>query len=120
RRPGIWTAAAREATDRADSHVVIAHDLARKTDAGQAARIQHMLLGRGHHRRLPRNELDAARRAARVAAAGVGLVYLHVLFEGENHSLSLLDFDRWVSFDRQFGHPEMIVNSLPPQLPTPD
>src|SRR5437899_3290042 len=89
RGPRVRASAAFEPADRADGHVVVAHDLAGETDAGQPARVQYVLLGRRRHGRLPGDELDAARRAPRVPAARVKLIDLHVLFEREHHALAV-------------------------------
>jgi hypothetical protein len=55
---------------------VIADDLTAESNAGQAARGEYCFFRGGHLARFTRYELDAARRATRVAAAGMQLIDL--------------------------------------------
>jgi hypothetical protein len=100
RAAGIRAAAAFEAADRSDGHGVIADDLARKADARDAARRQNVALGDGHAIRLAFDEFHAARRAAGITAAGVKLIDLRVLLEGEDEAFSVLHLDGAESFHR--------------------
>ena len=102
--PCIFSPTARQTADGANGHVVIADDLAGQPDAGQPARVQHVLF-RGRHRgRLAVDELDSTRGTARIAAARVELVDLGVLFEGEDETLTRFDVHRRMTFYRQFWH----------------
>ena len=85
--PGIRTAAALEAADRADGHVVVAENLARQPHAGESAAFEGGDFGLRLPLRLAGDELDAAGRAARVAAARMELIDAGILFEGEHQSL---------------------------------
>ena len=93
-----------QARDRAHSHVVIAQDLARQSNAGRIFRRQHAPLGDGHRFGLARDELDAARGAAGVAPAGVQHIDLRVLLDREHETLSWNDLDRFETFDCQLWH----------------
>src|SRR5690606_7373448 len=104
RRTGIGPAAALEPADGADRHVAIDEDLAREADARQAAALEDLGLGLRHPLGLTRDELHAARRAARVAAAGVQLIDARVLLEREDEALSVGHAERAHSFDSQLGH----------------
>ena len=76
RRPGtrVRPAAAFEAADRADGHVVVAEDLAGQPHAVQRSSSQRRDLGLRLPLRFAVDELDAAGRAPRVAATGMELV----------------------------------------------
>ena len=83
---GVGAAAAFEAADRAHRHVVIADDLAGQPDAGHPRAFSTcfsaaVIVG------LAVDELDAARRAAGIAAAGVELVDVDVLLEARTRRL---------------------------------
>ena len=93
RSAGSGAAAALEAADGADGHVVIAEDLARQADAGHALGGEHLLLGDGHSLGFALDELDAAGRAAGVAAAGMEDVDPGVLLDRQHQPLAVLDFD---------------------------
>jgi hypothetical protein len=85
----ILATAAREAADNTDGHVVIAENLATQPHARQPTGGKHLLLGNGHLVGLACQELDAASRAASVAAAGMELVHSSFVFEGQHQTLAL-------------------------------
>src|SRR4029453_19659462 len=76
---GIRASAPGEARDGAHSHVVVADDLTRESNARQPASGQDLALGGGPRRGFSRDELDAARRAARIASTRVHHVDFRVL-----------------------------------------
>ena len=67
---------------------MIADDLATQADAGEALRRQHVTLGDRNAVGLARQELDSARGAARVAAAGMQLVDAGFLGQGQHEPLA--------------------------------
>lgn len=73
-RAGIFAAAAFEAADGPDRHVVVASDLAAQANAARSLRFEHIALRDRHFCRLAADELNPARRAASLSAAGVQLV----------------------------------------------
>ncbi len=93
-----------ESADRANRHVVIADDLAREPNADRSLRHQDLPFRDRHPRGLSVDELDAARRAAGVAAAGVQDVHMCILLDREHEALAVLDVNRSESFDRQLRH----------------
>ena len=97
---------------------MIADDLAGETHTGKPTRTQHVFLGGRHGVGLPFDELHAARRAPRVPAAGVQLIDVDVLFEREHEALTVFHLDRGITFNRQFGHRVIIVNSATPNYAT--
>jgi hypothetical protein len=80
----IFAPAARQTANDADRHVLIANDLTAQPNSRQASRRQHVTLGDGHLGRLAFEKLNAARRAARIAATGVQLVDSRILLKGEH------------------------------------
>src|SRR5262245_58797338 len=78
----VFSSAAGQAADRPDLHVVIAEHLAAQPNTRQAARREHVSFGGGHTIGFAANELDAAGRATRVAAASVELIDPGILLEG--------------------------------------
>ena len=104
-----------EAADGAHGHVVVAQNLAGQAHAGEPAFLK---LGRfcfRHLRRLPIDELHAARRAPGVAAARVQHVHLRVLFDRQHEPLSLRHVDRPESLNRQLWHVSLLFRPLPPR-----
>ena len=67
---------------------MVADHLARQPHAGRALGGEHLPLGDGHARRLALDELDAAGRAARVAAARVQHVDVRILLDGQHETLA--------------------------------
>src|SRR5688500_3041131 len=74
----------------------------------QAARRNQVLLGLRHLRRLAFDELHAAGRAPRVAAAGVELVDPCFLAEGVDPSLALRHVDSPDIFTGTFRHKDSL------------
>jgi hypothetical protein len=95
RGPGanVFPAATRQAADCPNGHIVIAEDLATEPDSGQAASGERILLGDGRTLRLTGQELHSAGSATRIAAAGVQLIDLGLIFQGQNQALSLWDVE---------------------------
>src|SRR4051812_37735309 len=83
---------------------MIARDLTGQTDADRPSRGQHGPLRFRHVLRLSRDELDSARRAARVAAARVQDVDAGVFLDRPDEPLPRRNFDRPVSFNCQLRH----------------
>jgi len=104
RRAGVRTAAAGEATDRADLHVVIADDLTREPDTDGTFGGQNLALGNGHSRGLSVDEFDSARRAPRIAAARVQDVDFCILLDRQHQAFAILDIKCSEIFNRQLGH----------------
>jgi ribosome-associated protein len=104
RRSGIRSSRSLEAADRPECHVVIAQDLAGQADAVKTTRGEALFLRSRHARGLPLDELHAARRASRVAAARVQNIDTRVLFDREHQALLRGDFKRSISINRQCGH----------------
>src|SRR6185436_5614999 len=100
----IRTAASFKPADRANGHVVVTHDLTRQTHSCESLRFQSRLLRQRHARRLAADELDAARRAARVAAAGVQHINLGILLDREYQSFAGLDIHSGKPFNGQLRH----------------
>jgi len=84
----ILATAASEAACSPYGHVMVANNLAAETNAAQAARCQYISLGDRHLRRLAADELNAARRAARVSATSMQLIDPGVLRQGQHQSLA--------------------------------
>ena len=78
-----------------------------RTSVSPAA-LKALLLGDRHPRRLPVDELDAAGRAPRVAAAGVQDVHVGVLLDRQHQALVCGDLERPVSFDGELWHPDIV------------
>jgi hypothetical protein len=83
---------------------VIAENLATQPDACQAAGLQHVAFGDRHLARLAGDELDAAGRAAGIAAAGVELINSRILDQGQYEALGGWNFESTDAFDRELGH----------------
>ena len=69
-----------------------------------ALRGEHVAFGHGHLRGLALDELDAAGRAAGVAATRVQDVHLGVLLDREHQALALFDFNGSEPFNSQLRH----------------
>src|SRR5258708_26563395 len=104
-RTGVGAAAAFEAADGADRHIVAAGDLARQSGAGHAARVEHVLFGDRHLVRLPLDELYPASGAACVSTAGVEDVDMRILLDGKNQALARFDVHGGITFNCQLRHP---------------
>jgi hypothetical protein len=117
RRAWIRTSGAFEAADGPDGHVVIARNLAREADAGEAFGGQALLLGQRHAGGLAVDELDAAGGAAGIAPAGVQDVYLSVLLDRQHQPLIFRNVYRCISLDCECGHPGIVWEF---RLPAPD
>ena len=72
--------------------------------AGDAACGEHLFFGHGHRLGFALDELDAAGRASRVAAAGVQDVDARVLLDRQHQPLAVLDVHRTETFDCELGH----------------
>jgi hypothetical protein len=70
---------------------VLALNLAGEADAGESALRELFFLGLRHLLRLAAHELDAARRAARVAAACMQDVDARVLLDGKDEPFAFLN-----------------------------
>ena len=81
---------------------MVAENLTRQTQTGEAARGEPFLFRRRHVRRLSLDELDAARRAPGKSAAGVENVDVRILLDGEDHPLLSWNIECSVPFNRQF------------------
>jgi hypothetical protein len=66
----------------------------------EAARGQDALLGDGHLLRLAAHELDAAGGAARIAVAGVQLIDVGVVLQGQHQAFALRHIEFADTFDR--------------------
>ncbi|HUR36017.1 MAG TPA: hypothetical protein VM032_19575 [Vicinamibacterales bacterium] len=88
---------------------MIAHDLAGQPNPGQAASGQTLLFGGGVRHRLAFDELDTARRAAGISAAGVQDIHVQIVLNRENEPLSIWDLNRPEPFHSQFWHTPTIV-----------
>src|SRR5687767_8400956 len=73
-RAGVGLAAARQAADRPDGHVVIAQHLTRETNAGRLVLGECGRLGLGVRLRLAGDEFDPAGRAASAPATTMQLI----------------------------------------------
>ena len=100
----IWTAAAFQPADRSHGHIVIAFDLAGESDAGKTFFCELRLFRQRHARRLAVDELDAARRAARVPPARVQDVDARILLDRQHETLALLHIDGREPFHGQLRH----------------
>lgn len=105
----VGASTAFQPADRANGHVVIARNLARQADASESAGGQPVALGNGVSGRLAFDELDTARRASRIAAAGVQHVNRGILLDRQYEALPHRNIERSVSFDSQFRHRASIV-----------
>jgi hypothetical protein len=85
--PCILPPTAGKPTDGADGHVVVAQNLAAQPDAGQLSSGQYVAFRDGHARWFAGDELDAARGAAGMSAAGVKLIDSGVLCQGQDKPL---------------------------------
>jgi hypothetical protein len=83
---------------------VVARHLTGEADAGKTAGGEDGFFRLGHARRLAADEFHAARRAARVPAAGVHLIDLRVLLEREDEALPLGHLERPDVLNREPGH----------------
>jgi len=108
---GVGPAAAGQAADAPDGHVPVADDLTAETHPGQALGLEDLLLGFRHLVRLAGEELDPARRAAGVPAAGVELVDPGLVDQGQDEALPGRNLELADPFDRQQRH----GSSLPSQ-----
>jgi len=80
---------------------MIAEDLATEAQTGlrKAASDEDIFLRLRHPLRLAADELDAAGGAASVAAAGVELIDLGFILQGEDEALVIRDLDRRLTFN---------------------
>ena len=101
---GVRSAAAGQPADGADRHVVVAENLATEPDARQPLGGQDVPFGDGHPLGFAGHKLDPAGGAARVAAAGVELVHMGLVFQGQDQALVQRDLELSDSFDRQARH----------------
>src|SRR3954465_10899010 len=86
--PGVLAAAAGQAADGTHRHVVVTGNLATEPHAGNALGAQDCFLGRRHLVRFPGEELDTTGRAAGVPAAGMELVDLGLICQGQHEALA--------------------------------
>ena len=93
---------------------MIAENLTRQPDTGQGPGGEAFLLGRRVLLRFSGDELDTARRAARVAAAGMEDVHVRVLLDGEHEPLALRHIEYSVPFYGQLWHPGIVRERPPP------
>jgi hypothetical protein len=105
-RSGVGAPAARQPTDRAYGHVAIAQYLTRQPDALRPLRGKRGNLGLRVTLGLTGNELDAAGRAPRAAAARVQLVDARVFFKSEDKALQRRDIEGTDISNGQQGHGE--------------
>jgi hypothetical protein len=106
---GIGPAAAGEPTNGANGHVVVAQDLAAQPHAGQSASGQDRLFGDGHLRWLARHELHPAGRTPGVAAAGMELIDLRLIFQRQYKSFVLRNLEFPYSVNSQFRHRSFLM-----------
>jgi hypothetical protein len=91
--------------DRLDGHVMVAHDLATEPHfTKQVARLKDVLLGDRHLIGFAGHEFDPAGGAPGVPAAGVELIDLGVVLEGEDHSLAGWHVERADPVHGELGH----------------
>ena len=83
---------------------MVADDLTRQPHPRQSFLFHLRFLGQRHARRFAADELDAARRAAGIAAAGVENVNVGVLLDREHQPLAGLDINSGKPFNGQLGH----------------
>ena len=86
--------------------------MAAKANARKAFGRQDILLGDGHFGGFAFDELDFAGRAAGVAAAGMELVDLGFVNQGQNKAFAFWDFKFAYTIDSQFGHFRTFPNEL--------
>src|SRR3954466_11330864 len=84
----VLPAAALQSANCAYAHIVIAEDLAAKSDAREAARSQHVALGDRHLGWLTADEFNPTRRTARVPGTRMQLIDARVLLEREYESFA--------------------------------
>lgn len=103
---GVGPAAAFEAADDANCHVLFDGDLAGETDAGSVDVLsgENVFLSLRHPRRFAIKEFDTAGGAFRLAAAGVELIDARVFRKSEHKSLAVGNFKELAVFESQSGH----------------
>ena len=101
---GVFAAAAGQAADDANRHVLLANDLTAQANARQPPGRQHVAFRRRHAGRFAGDEFDPACGAARLPAAGVQLIDVSILLESQNQPLILRHFVLAHSLDSQFRH----------------
>jgi hypothetical protein len=106
-RSTILFPAARKTAYRDDAHVFVASHLATQSKAklaAQAARLENRSLRLRHPRGFPFDEPDPARRTLGVSAAGVELVDVRFVRQGEDETLALRYFKSSNPFDIELWH----------------
>lgn len=78
---------------------MITKHLATEPHAAQAFSGEHILFGDGHRFRLARQDFDAARGAASIAATGMQLVHFGIFRQCQDQPLTSGDFELANTFD---------------------
>ena len=113
--PGVRPAGALQPADGTDRHVLVAEELARQANTGQALGLEDGFFGGRLLRRLVLDELHAARGASGVSAACMQDVDLGVLFNGQDESLAVGHVERPVSFNSQCRHTDILREMAVPE-----
>src|SRR5689334_4502345 len=95
---------------------MVAADLAGEADAGHGVEApggEEVFFGLGHRVGFAGEELDAAGRAAGVAAAGVELVGFRFVGEGVDEAFVLRDLEGSDGFDGELGHGGRVYGPKP-------
>ena len=118
RRSRVGPAAAGQAADCSDRHIVIAQSLTGQPDPAHALGREHVSLGDGHPLGFPLDEFDAAGRAPGIAPAGVQDIHPSILLNGQHETLPIGNVKRAKTFNGQSRHrlpiiPEAMIGHRP-------
>ena len=121
-RSGGWSwvgaAAAGQAADRPDRHIVFAQTLTGQPDPAHALGREHVSLGDGHSLGFTLDEFDAAGCTSGIAPAGVQDIHPSVLLNGKHETLPIGNVNRAKTFNCQSRHrlqiiPEAMISYRP-------
>src|ERR1043165_2749727 len=114
---GVFASTSGKATNRPNTHVVIAEDLATEANAAQPSGREDAFLGNGHHLRFTGHELDSAGGTACIAATRMKLIHLGFVLQRQHEPFSLRHLKTSYAFNCQIRH-VVILHSMRHELST--